>query len=113
MECEKLPPASDLTVPPPPCNLDDFNEDKDLIVGRRFTLDEVITKGNITSRYYYPSPNFVLGYLYLEFLEFLKRRVCVETLLCHRIITIYEEAMAKKDYPIGNELGAYCYFSLY
>lgn len=46
-----------------------------------------------------------LGYLYLEFLEFLKRRVCVETLLCHRMITIFEEAMAKKDYPIGNELG--------
>ena len=46
MECEKLPPASDLTVPPPPCTLDDFSEEKDLIVGRRFTLDEVITKGS-------------------------------------------------------------------
>lgn len=89
LECQQLPPASALTVTPPSNKLSTYDEGRDMIVTRRFTLEEIVSK----------------GLLYAEFEEFLKRRVCVENLYCYRLIAIYEEHFDAKDFDTCNELG--------
>lgn len=88
LQMTQLPPASALVVPAPALGLEALDESKDFTVTRRFSLEEML----------------VFGPLYLEFLEFLQRRVCSECLLCSRLIAVYEEHMRVMDYSVGNEL---------
>lgn len=88
LECASLPLSSSLSVSAPAVDLGLYAE-SDKLPTRRFTLEELLRE----------------GFLYGEFLDFLKRRVCAENLQCYRLIVIYEDAMLAKDYIQGNELG--------
>mmetsp|Transcript_24384 Transcript_24384/g.25009 ORF Transcript_24384/g.25009 Transcript_24384/m.25009 type:complete len:343 (-) Transcript_24384:33-1061(-) len=76
---ESLPAASELEIPIPPNSLS--FENADLSPDRKFHLHEVVE----------------CRILYTKFLTYLQGCFCSENLICYRLVTLFEEKMAKKQ----------------
>jgi hypothetical protein len=88
-ECLVLPSANTLSIAPPAVDLSVYSREQDMTGVRRFGLAELLKE----------------GFLYTEFLDFLQRRVCAESLYAYRAISLYEEAVTLKSTAEAHELG--------
>jgi hypothetical protein len=79
--CDPLPPASNLSLPPPTKYVLRSNPVEYFIDGREFTLVQLL-QGEV---------------LYTNFRVFLERNHCSENLICVRMIDYFEELKSKKD----------------
>jgi hypothetical protein len=94
--CDTLPPASNLSLPPPTKWVLRSNPVEYFIDGREFTLVQLL-QGEV---------------LYTNFRVFLERHICSENLICVRMIDYFEELKSAGDDKLADEFSwtIYQYF---
>jgi hypothetical protein len=94
--CDPLPPASNLSLPPPSKYVLRSNPVEYFIDGREFSLPQML-QGEV---------------LYTNFRVFLERHFCSENLICVRMIDYYEELKSAKEDRMADEFAwtIYQYF---
>jgi hypothetical protein len=85
--CDPLPPASNLSLPPPIKYVLRSNPVEYFVDGREFTLPQLL-QGEV---------------LYTNFRVFLERNFCSENLVCVRMVDYFEELKSARDERLAEE----------